>query len=184
LFDESKRPQENVHANVSNNKNIPTKTDYLADVTSDTNEEIDMGDNFREETFGMVNTGATTGNLMTGNLTTETPNSKNNVTGTINTGVQTGNLVIGVPEFKSGAIEKDSLEERLDTISTGITVDELIKEVDAIKKETTGEVYENCITPWETVVKHGESVIAYEQRTDASNVCNAQRRTCNNGVLY
>jgi hypothetical protein len=156
----------------------------LADVTSDTNEEIDMGDNFREETFGMVNTGATTGNLMTGNLTTETPNSKNNVTGTINTGVQTGNLVIGVPEFKSGAIEKDSLEERLDTISTGITVDELIKEVDAIKKETTGEVYENCITPWETVVKHGESVIAYEQRTDASNVCNAQRRTCNNGVLY
>lgn len=191
LFDESKKASQEVvpmNTRRDNNENTPTRTDYLADVTSDTSEEIDMGDNFREETFGTVNTGATTGNLMTGNLTTEVPNSKNNITGMINTGVQTGNLVIGVPASKSGAIEKDSLEERLDTISTGITVDELIKEVDALKKGTgngfvDAEGNESCITPWKTLLKHGESVIAYEQRKDAPNVCNAQRRTCNNGVL-
>jgi hypothetical protein len=44
-------------------------------------------------------------------------------------------------------------------------------------------VYKDCITPWSTVVKHWDYVLAYEQRADVQNVCNIQKRTCNDGVL-
>jgi hypothetical protein len=43
--------------------------------------------------------------------------------------------------------------------------------------------FDSCTTPWNTTLEHGESVIAYEQRKDVPNICNAQRRTCNDGVL-
>lgn len=32
-------------------------------------------------------------------------------------------------------------------------------------------------------MEHGASVLAYQQRTDAPNICNIQRRSCWNGKL-
>lgn len=43
--------------------------------------------------------------------------------------------------------------------------------------------YENCTTPRNTTIKHWESVIAYQQRSDVPNICNAQKRTCENWEL-
>jgi hypothetical protein len=41
----------------------------------------------------------------------------------------------------------------------------------------------DCETPRWDKVKHTESILAYQQRSDVPDVCNIQRRTCNNGVL-
>lgn len=41
----------------------------------------------------------------------------------------------------------------------------------------------NCVTPWNTVVKHWESILAYQQRKDVPTICNVQRRKCNDGYL-
>ena len=41
----------------------------------------------------------------------------------------------------------------------------------------------DCKAPrWDTV-KHNESILAYQQRSDVPDICNVQRRTCNDGVL-
>ncbi len=81
------------------------------------------------------------------------------------------------------ALEEQQLEERLDAIDTGVDINTLIKDVDSIKQDNIEKKYENCITPWDTVLKHWESVIAYEQRKDVPTICNAQRRVCNDWVL-
>lgn len=39
------------------------------------------------------------------------------------------------------------------------------------------------MSPWGYEMEHGASVLAYEQRADAPNVCNIQRRSCWNGKL-
>lgn len=41
----------------------------------------------------------------------------------------------------------------------------------------------SCKTPWGYEIEDGDSVLAYEQRADATFVCNIQRRTCQNGKL-
>ena len=44
-------------------------------------------------------------------------------------------------------------------------------------------LYKDCKTPRWVTIKHKESILAYQQRKDVPDVCNIQRRTCNNGVL-
>ena len=41
----------------------------------------------------------------------------------------------------------------------------------------------DCETPRWVTIKHKESILAYQQRKDVPDVCNVQRRTCNNWVL-
>lgn len=41
----------------------------------------------------------------------------------------------------------------------------------------------SCMTPWGYEIEHWASVLAYEQRSDAPNICNLQRRICKNGKL-
>jgi hypothetical protein len=66
---------------------------------------------------------------------------------------------------------------------TEIDLDILIKEVDSIKNDIETKEYDKCTTPWNTSLEHWESVIAYEQRDDVPNICNAQRRTCDDWIL-
>ena len=40
-----------------------------------------------------------------------------------------------------------------------------------------------CMTPWWYELEHGQSVLAYEQRSDSINICNVERRICKNGKL-
>lgn len=44
-------------------------------------------------------------------------------------------------------------------------------------------IFDDCITPWNNVIKHGESVLAYQQRKDVPTICNVQRRKCDDGEL-
>ena len=44
-------------------------------------------------------------------------------------------------------------------------------------------VYKDCKTPRGVTLKHKESILAYQQRKDVPDICNVQRRTCNDGVL-
>lgn len=44
-------------------------------------------------------------------------------------------------------------------------------------------VYKDCNTPRWVIIKHKESILAYQQREDVPDICNVQRRTCYNGVL-
>lgn len=41
----------------------------------------------------------------------------------------------------------------------------------------------SCMTPWGYEIEHWASLLAYQQRDDASHVCNIQRRVCKNGKL-
>lgn len=41
----------------------------------------------------------------------------------------------------------------------------------------------DCSAPWGQPVKNGKSVLAYQQRTDDTSICNIQRRLCTDGVL-
>ena len=43
--------------------------------------------------------------------------------------------------------------------------------------------YETCQTPWGDSLLHGQSIFAYSQRMDEPDMCNIQRRTCNDWVL-
>lgn len=43
--------------------------------------------------------------------------------------------------------------------------------------------YKDCETPRWVKIKHKESILAYQQRSDVPDICNVQRRTCNNWVL-
>lgn len=43
--------------------------------------------------------------------------------------------------------------------------------------------YQGCMSPRGYEMEHGASVLAYEQRADAPNICNIQRRSCWNGKL-
>ena len=51
--------------------------------------------------------------------------------------------------------------------------------------ETTNTeiAYENCVSPRGTTVSHGDSIIAYAQRSDDPGTCNVQRRVCTDGTL-
>ena len=40
------------------------------------------------------------------------------------------------------------------------------------------EDYADCMTPWWYKIQHWDSVLAYEQRSDAPNICNIERRFC------
>lgn len=52
---------------------------------------------------------------------------------------------------------------------------------DQVKEKIFEE--KSCLTPWGYEIEHWASVLAYEQRSDASYICNLQRRTCKNGKL-
>jgi len=87
-------------------------------------------------------------------------------------------------------LEEEFLQEKLDEMSTGINLDNLINEIDDIKDNAKDDIkdnikneYKNCVTPWNTILKHWESIIAYEQRKDVPTICNAQKRICNDGNL-
>ena len=41
----------------------------------------------------------------------------------------------------------------------------------------------DCKTPRGITIKHKESILAYQQRSDVPDICNVQRRTCNDWVL-
>ena len=41
----------------------------------------------------------------------------------------------------------------------------------------------DCKAPWWDTIKHNESILAYQQRSDVPDICNVQRRTCNDWVL-
>lgn len=43
--------------------------------------------------------------------------------------------------------------------------------------------YQSCMTPWWYSIDHGESILAYQQRDDAPDICNIERRICRNGKL-
>ncbi len=45
------------------------------------------------------------------------------------------------------------------------------------------KVKSDCTTPRNTAVKNWEFIIAYTQRTDVNNVCNAEKRYCNDWIL-
>ncbi len=45
------------------------------------------------------------------------------------------------------------------------------------------EIFEDCISPWNNVIKHNESVLAYQQRSDVPTICNVQRRKCDDWEL-
>lgn len=45
------------------------------------------------------------------------------------------------------------------------------------------ESFSLCITPWGEYVAHGDFVLAYEQRKDVTNLCNVQKRYCNDWKL-
>lgn len=63
------------------------------------------------------------------------------------------------------------------------SIKDAIDKLTYVKENTDANNFDSCTTPWNTTLEHGESVIAYEQRKDVPNICNAQRRTCNDGVL-
>lgn len=49
---------------------------------------------------------------------------------------------------------------------------------------TAGDAPKDCLSPsGETVVTHGDFIIAYQQRSDVSTICNVEKRYCNDGVL-
>jgi hypothetical protein len=49
---------------------------------------------------------------------------------------------------------------------------------------STGYIPKDCISPsGESTVLHGDFMIAYQQRTDVTSVCNVEKRYCNDGVL-
>ena len=54
-----------------------------------------------------------------------------------------------------------------------------------IDEETQDKVFEErgCMTPWGYEIEHWQSVLAYQQRADAINICNIQRRVCMNWKL-
>ena len=54
-----------------------------------------------------------------------------------------------------------------------------------MEDEVKEKIFEekSCMTPWGYEIEHWASVLAYEQRSDAPNICNLQRRTCKNGKL-
>jgi hypothetical protein len=42
----------------------------------------------------------------------------------------------------------------------------------------------NCTTPWGKIIEHWASVLAYQQRNDVPDICNIQRRICNDWILW
>jgi len=57
-----------------------------------------------------------------------------------------------------------------------------------IKKDTVEKVSDipkkNCTTPRWKILEHWKSILAYQQRSDVPDICNIQRRICNDGVLW
>jgi hypothetical protein len=74
-------------------------------------------------------------------------------------------------ELEDGKLEKLLEQERIDqNLWSG---------------ELSGEqlIFEDCITPWNNMIKHWESVLAYQQRKDVPTICNVQRRKCDDWEL-
>jgi len=51
------------------------------------------------------------------------------------------------------------------------------------KGVTIIDEYANCMTPWWYTIVHWDSVLAYQQRDDAPDICNIERRFCWNWKL-
>jgi hypothetical protein len=59
--------------------------------------------------------------------------------------------------------------------------DEDISDIEIKNNDTQkqlDEIKNDCITPWNNVIKDGEYVLAYQQRDDVPTICNVQRRSC------
>lgn len=61
--------------------------------------------------------------------------------------------------------------------------DLIIDENKNIVQEELDQIKDNCITPWNNVLKDGEYVLAYQQRADVPTICNIQKRSCIDWVL-
>lgn len=72
-------------------------------------------------------------------------------------------------------------DEILEEILEKEIVDESVEGVEGKNIETIK--YNDCITPWGNKIKNGESILAYQQRSDVPSVCNVQRRVCEDGDL-
>ena len=49
---------------------------------------------------------------------------------------------------------------------------------------TVGDAPKNCLSPaGDSVVLHGDFMIAYQQRADVTTICNVEKRYCNDGTL-
>ncbi len=51
--------------------------------------------------------------------------------------------------------------------------EEFTKEIKILPKK-----YKDCRLPWWSVIKHWDSILAYQQRSDVSSICNIERRYC------
>jgi hypothetical protein len=49
--------------------------------------------------------------------------------------------------------------------------------------QPTSSSQQSCTVPRWGTIRHGESVLAYQQRSDDPGTCNIQRRVCNDGTL-
>ena len=77
---------------------------------------------------------------------------------------------------------EEILEDNLDWDLEEIE-DIIIEQDDNIFQEQLDEIKDDCITPWNNVLKDGEYVLAYQQRADVPTICNVQKRSCNDWVL-
>lgn len=66
-----------------------------------------------------------------------------------------------------------------DTISTHNNV--WLENIDYVWE--VKKTYSKCTTPWWVVVEHWDYILAYQQRDDVPDVCNVQKRRCNDWVL-
>lgn len=99
--------------------------------------------------------------------------------------IETHTWSIPDKDYLAEIIESESnVQTLLNTWNTNIdNIKDIIDELIYVKENPEINNYESCTTPWNANINHGESIIAYEQRKDVPNICNAQKRTCNNGIL-
>lgn len=78
-------------------------------------------------------------------------------------------------------IEEPVIVEPTNTEILPIVIDG--KDPEPIVAPVTNTQQQNCSIPRWWSIRHGESVLAYQQRSDDPATCNVQRRVCNDGIL-
>ena len=90
-------------------------------------------------------------------------------------------------ELNNDNLEEIINKELLDTDENDKNVLEdnnILKKEQKIINKTIPEIeYKDCVTPRNNTVKHGEYVLAYQQRSDVPTICNVQKRSCVDGIL-
>ena len=133
----------------------------ITDINNQTHGAAGQRDYLFDDTSGSQ---VYTGTLSTNTTNTPTPSISTPITTTGGQTSQTG-----------GWLYVGSLTPTKNT--TGIQTAQQVKNTWAIQQ---GKL---CTTPRGDTIKDKDFVLAYEQRKDVSNICNVQRRICNNGNL-